>query len=268
MTGSALAIFEAALRAMRRATTWWSVSVAALIALTIAFWPAFRGGSGISDAIDSLPPAIIQAFGLQDFGTPAGFLRGNLYELFIPLLFGIAAVNLVNGQTASDEAAGRLELFLAQPVSRGHVFVARAVACAVALAVIVTVTGLAQVGADLVFGLEIDAALVMGTVGVCALLAVLYGSLAYLVACIWPRPSLVLGLAIAALLAGYVIAALFPIADALKPWRVISPWDWALGGDPLKNGVEPWRALALAIPSAVFVVIGTVLVGRRDVASA
>lgn len=268
MIGSSMAMLQAGWRSVRRATTWWCIAIAGLIALTVAFWPAFSGASGISSAIDSLPPAVIQAFGLQDFGTPAGFLRGNLYELFIPLLFGIAAVTLVNGQTANDEAAGRLELFLAQPVSRGRLFVARATACLLALTITVFVTVLVQVISNAVFSLNIDESLVVVTAIACGLLAALYGSLAYLVACLVPRPSLVLGLGIATLLGGYVVAALFPISDVLDAWKVISPWNWALGGNPLENGLELWRVLALAVPTVALIVLGTLLLRRRDIAAA
>ena len=103
------------------------------MAMTIAVWPAFKGSSGISQAMDQLPSGVVQAFGLQDFGTPAGFLRGNLYDFFVPLLLAVAAVMLVNGQTASEEAAGRLELYLAQPVARRAVLLGRAVAALIAL---------------------------------------------------------------------------------------------------------------------------------------
>ena len=43
------------LRAMRRATFWWSLGLAALVAGTMSVWPAFKGSSGISQAIDQLP---------------------------------------------------------------------------------------------------------------------------------------------------------------------------------------------------------------------
>ena len=227
-----------------------------------------RAHRGYSQAIDSLPPAVIQAFGLQDFGTPAGFLRGNLYELLIPLSFGIAAVVLINGQTASDESAGRLELFLAQPIDRRVLFVARAGACVVALALIVVVTGITQFGSNAIFGLDIDASRVLATLVACGLLAGLFGALAYLLACLRPSPSLVLGGGVGLLLAGYVVAALFDISDVLRPWKVISPWNWALGGNPLENGLEPWRVVALVVPTLLLAILGTFLVKRRDVAAA
>lgn len=255
------------LRSMRRAIFWWSVGLASLVAATVAFWPAFQGSSGISQAIDQLPAGIVSAFGLADFGTPAGYLRGNLYELFLPLLLVGAAVGLVNGQTASEEAGGRLELFLAQPVDRRAVFLGRAVAALVALLVITVILAGVQVAMDAAVGLQIEAGHLLATIALCALLGALYGSLAFAIAGSRARPSLVLGASIGLTLVGYIVAALFPISSVLAPWRHLSPWDWAFGGDPLVAATDPWRYVALAVPSVILVAIGLWSVARRDVAS-
>src|SRR5664280_3555781 len=130
-----------------------------LVAGTISVWPAFKGSSGISQAMDQLPSGIVQAFGLQDFGTPAGFLRGNLYDFFVPLLLAAAAVLFVNSQTAGEEASGRMELYLAQPISRQAVLLGRVVAALIALAVVTIVLLLAQLASDAAFDLQIDTGL-------------------------------------------------------------------------------------------------------------
>jgi beta-exotoxin I transport system permease protein len=263
-----LAFTRAALRAVARSTVWWSVALALVVIATLAFWPAFRGASGISQAIDSLPGPVIEAFGLQDFGSPAGFLRGNLYELLVPLLFSVASVALINGQTASDEAAGRLELFLSQPVDRRALFLARAVACGLALGVIVVVTVVVQLAMDAIVDLNIAPSYVIATALLCGLLGLFFGSVAYLVACLRPRPSLVIGLGIGLMLAGYLVSALFQIATALDPWKVISPWQWALGGNPLEHPAETWRWAVLIASTLALAVVGTLSVSRRDVAAA
>jgi ABC-2 type transport system permease protein len=255
------------LRAMRRAALWWSIGIGSLVAVTLGFWPAFRGSSGISQAIDQLPSAVIQAFGLENFGTPAGFLRGNLYELFVPMLFAAAAVALANGQTASEEAAGRLEIYLAQPVDRPAVFAGRGVAAAIALTAIVLVVTLIQLGADALVDLRIDPGLLLSTVLLCSLLGALHGALALALAGLRPRPSMVLGVAIGVAIGGYLVAALFPLTSVLEPWRHVSPWDWALGGNPLESPTEPWRYAALGIPTIVLGVIGLAAFDRRDVAA-
>lgn len=260
-----LELVAAPLRALRRAVFWWSVGLASLVAVTIAFWPAFRGSSGITDAINQLPAGVIQAFGLANFGTPAGFLRGNLYELFVPLLLAAAAVALVNSQTAGEEAAGRLELYFAQPLDRRAVFLGRAIAALLALAVITVAMALVQVAMDAVADLSIDAGRLVSTIILCALLGALHGSLAVAVAGIRARPSLVLGLGIGVALAGYVVAALFPLSSVLEPFRHLSPWDWAFGGNPLETPTEPWRYAALALPTIILGGVGVEAVARRDV---
>ncbi|HJP88046.1 MAG TPA: ABC transporter permease subunit [Candidatus Limnocylindrales bacterium] len=268
MSGAVPALVVSCVRSIRRAVVWWAVSIAVLVALTVAFWPAFRGASGITQAIETLPTAVIDAFGLDSLGTPAGFLRGNLYELFVPLLFSVAAVALVKGQTANDESAGRLELFLAQPVSRRTLFAARSVACLAGLAVIVVATIAIQLVSDAVIGLEIDTGAIFATATLCGLLAAFHASIAFCIACLRPKPSAVLAGGIGVSLAGYVVSALFPISTALKPWRVLSPWDWALGGNPLEQASEPWRFIALGVPAVLLVLIGLWGVTRRDVAAA
>ena len=126
------------LRQMRRSLLGWGIGLGSLVAVTVAFWPAFRGSSGISEAIDQLPSGVVDAFGLAGFGTPAGFLRGNLYEFIVPLLLAVAAVAAANGLTAAEEDAGRMETYLSQPVTRRSVFLGRTVAL---LAWLVVMTG-------------------------------------------------------------------------------------------------------------------------------
>jgi ABC-2 type transport system permease protein len=263
-----IALLIGPLRAVRRATVWWSVGLAALVGVTVAFWPAFQGSSGISEAIDQLPQGVVQALGLANFGTPAGFLRGNLYEFIVPLLLAIAAVALVNGQTASEEASGRLELFLAQPVGRGAVFLGRAAAALGAVVVISAVSLVVQLVAERIVNLQIDDGSVLATVVLCGLLAVLHGSVAFAIAAATGKPGLVLAVGVAAAVGGYLVNALLPLSATLAPWHRLSAWAWALDGNPLENPTEPWRYVALVLPSIALLLIGTLLVRRRDVSAA
>ena len=246
----------------------WALSIAAMIALTVAFWPAFQTEADLSKIFESMPKEIIDAFGFADIGSPAGFLRGNLYAVFVPLLLAVAGVMLTNGQTAGEEDAGRMELYLAQPVSRQAVFIGRVGASLVWLVVIATVMLIAQVASDAAFGLSIGLDRVVATSAMCLLLAAWYAGLTALVAGWTARPGLATAIGIGLVVAGYVIMALFPISDVLAPWRHISPWDWALGGDPLVNPTEAWRYLALAVPAVVMAAAGTFAFARRDVQAA
>lgn len=268
MKGSAVELAIGPLRQVRRSLIGWTIGLGALVAVTVAFWPAFRGSSGISEAIDQLPAGVIEAFGLAGFGTPAGFLRGNLYEFIVPLLMAVAAVAAANGLTAAEEDAGRLETYLSQPISRQSLFIGRTVALAVWLAVLTASILLIQLISDAAVGLQIDATRVVSTVVLCGSLAFLFGTLALAVAGWLARPSVVLGIGIAVAVGGYLIAALLPLSDVLKPWSGLSPWKWALGGDPLVNLAEPWRYAALLLPAVTLAALGVAGFVRRDVRAA
>ncbi len=256
------------MRSIRRAAIIWLVAIAALVFVTVAFWPAFKGSSGISQAIDQMPSGLVQALGMQDFASPAGFLRGNLYDFLVPLLLAGAAIGFANSLTASEEDSGRLELVLTQPVTRRQSFGGRIVAGTVWLGVVVAGIAAVQFGSDALFGLSIAADRVAATIALCGLLAFFHGTLAFAIAGLRARPALVLGLGLLVAVGGCTIEALFPLSSALAPWARVTPWDWALGGDPLLNGGEAWRFVALIVPSIALAALGMLAFTRRDVRAA
>jgi ABC-2 type transport system permease protein len=255
-------------RAIRRAGILWTVSIAGLVALTVAMWPAFRDSSSVDDIMGQLPSGIVEAFGLQGFSTPAGFLRGNLYDFFIPLLLAGAAIGFVNSLLSSEEDGGRLEVILTQPVKRQWVFAGRAAAALTWTSLATVVTAMAQFGTDALVDLQIGSDKLLATMLLCWLLALFHGGLALAVAGLWPKPSLVLGVGLFVAVGGVIVSALFPLSPTLEPLAHLTPWDWALSGDPLVHGTDAWRYLALGVPAVLMAAFGTWAFARRDVAAA
>ncbi len=255
-------------RAAWRGGFGWAIAFVLLVVSTVAFWPAFKGSTALDAALQVLPQAMLDAFGLQDFASPAGYLRGGLYEVIVPLMFAAAGVMLANSATAAEEDAGRLELFLAQPVTRRAFLTARSLAILGWLVVLAIVVLASQLVSDAAFDLEIAAARVASTIVLCTLLGCFYAGLAIALAGITARPGIVLAVGLGLALIGYLAAVLFPLSDVLAPWSQVSPWDWALGGDPLASEAQPWRYLALAVPAVVLAIIGIAAFERRDIRSA
>jgi ABC-2 type transport system permease protein len=267
-TGRWLELVVGPFRASWRAGAGWTIAFVLLVVSTVAFWPAFKGSAALDQAFQTIPKGVLEAFGLQDFTSPAGYLRGGLYEVIVPLMFAAAGVLFANSATAAEEDAGRLELLLAQPIKRRAFLAGRSLAILgwiVALAIVVLV---AQVLSDAAFGLEIADSRIVSTIVLCGLLGAVYAALAIAIAGIVARPGLVLSVGLTLSLVGYLVAALFPLSDVLAPWAHISPWDWALGGDPLVNPAEPWRYATLAVPSLALVIVGIAAFDRRDIRSA
>jgi len=256
------------MRAVRRAGLLWAGSVAALVVMTVAFWPAFKGSTSMYDLINQMPQGVVQAFGLQDLGTPAGYLRGNLYAFLLPLLFAGAGIGFANSLTASEEDAGRFEILLAQPVSHRAVFLGRAAAVYAWVGLLTLVTAVVQLACDPVVGLSIGLDRLASTLVLCGLLGLFHAGLALAIAGFRARPSTVLGVGLFVAVAGCNMASLFPISEPLKPLAHLSPWDWALAGDPLVNPTEAWRYAVLAVPAVGLTLLGIFLFSRRDVRAA
>jgi len=251
-----------------RAGIGWSVAFVLMVVGTVAFWPAFQTSSGIMDALDQLPPELLEAFGLEDFASPAGYLKGGLYDVVIPLMFAAAGVMFASSATAAEEDSGRLELWLTQPVTRPAVLVGRIVAVLAWMAVLALVVLVSQLASDAAFGLEIADERIVDTVTLCTLLGALYAGLAIALAGVIGRPGPVLAIGLGLALGGYLVAALFPLSDVLDAWAWLSPWDWALGSDPLFHPTEPVRYVALVGTTAALLLVGVVAFARRDVRSA
>jgi ABC-2 type transport system permease protein len=251
-----------------RAGVGWAIAFVLMIVSTVAFWPAFQDSTGLQEVLAQVPVAMLEAFGLEDLGSAAGYLKGGLYDVVIPLMFAAAGVMFANSATAAEEDSGRLELWLTQPVTRSAVFGGRVIAVLGWLAVQALVVLVSQLASDAVFGLEIADTRVAATVLLCTLLGTVFAGVAIAIAGFIARPGLVLAIGLGLALAGYLVAALFPLSGGLEGWAWLSPWDWAMGSDPLANPTEAGRFIALAGVAGVLILVGGIAFARRDIRSA
>jgi ABC-2 type transport system permease protein len=253
--------------ALRRSGFWWGFAIVVFAVLNLAFWPSLEASGSLSELEDSMGD-LLDAFGAQGLSTPPGYLDGQLYALMLPLLLSGAAIAMTTALTSGDEDAGRLELLHALPLGRRTVWLSRWAAATGVLGVIVLITT-AAVSASLVpFSLdEAGFGAVIAATLACGALAAFHGSVAYLVGGLGGSRGLALGSAVGVLLVGYIVAFVLPISDALSGARRWSPWNWAIGEQPVSDGVGV-GLLTIVLVTAVLVSIGTWAVERRDVRSA
>ena len=255
------------LHALRRSTLWWLVSIVAFVVLNLAFWPSLEGSETLEGLEDM--GSLLEAFGAQNLASPGGYLDGQVFALMLPLLLSGMAIAQVSLLTAGDEDAGRLELLHALPVSRRAVWLTRWSACGAALAA-VTVAVAAVVTVCLpVFSFEgVGVGSVVAATVACALLACFHAAVAYAAAGAGSPRGRAVGIAVGVLVAGYVVSFVLPIADSLRGARRWSPWYWAIGEQPVFEGVSVLRLGLLAGITAALVAIGTRGIEGRDIRSA
>lgn len=257
------------LRAARRPIAWWSLGLAGLVALIVAVYPSVSGNADMSRLVDEYPEALkaFMAFGGElDYGTPVGYLGGELFSMMVPLLLLVAAIGAAAGAIAGEEERGTLELLLANPVSRRRVALEKLAVVAVEIVVFGVVllaslaVGVAATGMDVGLG-----ALASATAAA-VLLALAFGAVAFLLGAAGGRRGRAVAVAAALAVATYVLNALASIVDVLGPARWVSPFFHYGAGDPLRNGLS-WHAAVLAAVALAAGALSLPAFERRDVAS-
>lgn len=254
------------LRDRRRSMAWWTAGLIALVVLTLIFYPSIRDSSGLNDYTKDLSETMRALFvgGELDITSAVGYLNSQIFAFVAPLLLMILSVGMGAALIAGDEERGTLDYLLAQPVTRTSVVVQRLVAmiiCTTAAAAVIWVTILAVAPLiDLEIGFT---GLVAATLS-CALLAILYGTLALAIGAFAAGRGRAIGIAGALAVAAWILDGLGQAVDALEPFRPLSPFYQALGHTPLRDGA-PWGGWALlAAATAVFAVAAAVGLNRRD----
>lgn len=267
-TTATIELVRRGVRAVRRASGWWAFGILAMALISVAYWPSLEGNDALEELYASSED-LMAAFGAENLSTAAGYLDGQLYALMLPLLFAGLSIAVTSAITAGDEDKGRLELLLALPVSRRRVWLARLAAASLALGAVVAATALLVALSIGLFSLEgVTAGRVVTATVACGLLGAFHGCVAWTVGAVGGSRGVAVGTAVGVLVAGYMANFLLPLADSLAAGRRLSPWWWAIGSQPVSDGLNgAWLLLLIGVGAAL-VGVGAVVVERRDVRGA
>lgn len=253
----------------RRALLWWCVAFAAFIAVNIVFYPSVKGQQDFDQLMEQLPESLRVLSGISEglsITSPVGYLQSQLFGLYFPLLLLVFGIGLGANAVAGAEQAGTLETLLHQPVRRREVALGRTAA------IVVLVTAMAAAGAatllvgDPFVGLD-DGLSAVHLLAACVdalLLALVFTALAFAVGAASGRKAEALAVASAVATAMFLLNGFGDLIDALATLRVVSPWHWYAGGDPLTNGFTLQGTVPALVTTLVLVVLGIWRLDRRD----
>ena len=264
-----MTIFWRTLRSRRKSLLGWSLGLVGLIAITVAAYPSIANQEGFSDIIDDYPEFVQEILGLgsgMSITEPAGYLNSQFFSNMLPLLFIIFLVSFGVRETATDERDGTLDLIAAHPIPRRRLMLERALAVLTAgtfLAVLSVLTFL--ISAPLA-GMDISISALWGATVSVFLVGVLFGGLAFGIGAATGSRGIALGTASGVAVATFILWGLAPLIDAISSLERLSPFFWALAGDPILNGIQAGNALLLLGSGIVFIGLGIWRFERRDIA--
>ncbi|MFN8527940.1 MAG: ABC transporter permease subunit [Anaerolineae bacterium] len=120
-------IFNETLRRGWMTAMWWSIGIASLVWMQIVAVPNADSVRQITTLLQSMPPAMLQMFGLSDMqfmATMNGYVAAQTFA-YIPLVIAIYGVVCGLNVISGDEDRGILDMFLSTPVNRVSVIVSK-----------------------------------------------------------------------------------------------------------------------------------------------
>jgi ABC-2 type transport system permease protein len=262
-------VLERSLVDRRRTTIWWMVGVAAYTLVNVAAYPAVKSQASLNDLIKEYPPALMAMFGIDaaklDMTSAVGYLSSQM-NLIAPLLLLMAGIGFGASTVAGEEDAGTLGLLLSYPITRTRALVEKSVAL-VTVVVLVGLGLLVGILAGRLFQLDIPLLDVGAFCLASVLLGVVYGMFAFAVGAATGSKAMATGIATGVAAATYLLNSLSPVVSGIKPFRTLSPFWYAMGGDPLSNGLA-WGDLAVLVGLSLVALAGALIgFNRRNLRS-
>lgn len=260
-------VYAKALFDQRRGLLGWSIGVAATTALFVLIYPMVRGMEGIEGFLEQYPDAFGELFDIAEITTGPGFLNAEFFSLLGPALFLIYGIGRGARAVAGEEEVGTLEVLLSTPISRTRMLAEKALAVLTGVAVL----GLALWVTLVVTGPLVDLGLGVGRAAAAAgSLTLLGGEFALLslaVGAVTGRRGPAIAVAGAAAVASYLLFALGALVDELEPWQILSPFQHAMGTDPILNGLSGGYTVAMVAVGLLAIMASAPLLERRDIAT-
>lgn len=246
----------------------WAGGLIAIAAIQLWVYPSIRESSeGVSEMIESLPQALQEVFRMTDYTSGAGYLNVELFSFMVPLILIAVGVTWGAAATADEERRGTADILLSLPVSRARVIVTKMIATAVVLlGLCVVLTATLAIGTRLV-DIDVPLANLFAASFSCALLGMLYASIGFLIGALVGRPGIATGAGFALAIAAFVLYSLAPLVDTFDAVTPVNPFQWALGFDPMVNGLAVSNIGWLVGSSIVLLAASVLAFNRRDIST-
>lgn len=236
----------------RRSVIGYTVGMALYALVVVALYPAFKSSTSLDSLVTSNSTAAA-LFGVTgSLSSSSGWLNGNIYANFFPLLMLLVTVGYGAAALAGQDEEGTLCLIAALPIRRMRIVLQKVGAVALQAAILAATVALCVlIGRS--FELTVSVGTVASSSAAVFLMGIDFGIITMAVGAFTGRRGTAVGVGGALAAASYLLSSLAPVVSWIRPARYLSLFYWSVGNDQITNGVS-------LADYAVLVLVGLVAV--------
>jgi ABC-2 type transport system permease protein len=249
------------LRLRRRSTIGYAAGMALYALVVVALYPTFRHETSLNSLSGSTAAALFGVTG--SLTSPGGWLNGNIYGNFFPLIMLVLTIGYGAAALAGQDEDGTLALVATLPVRRRAILLQKAGAMAgQALLLAAAVTVCVFIGRG--FQLTISPANAIAVSAALVLMGLDFGLITMAVGAATGRRGTALGVGASLAAASYLLSSLASTISAIRPGRYLSLFYWSVGNDQITKAVSLGDFAVLLVVGLCAVLAAIIAFRRAD----
>ena len=249
------------LRLRRRLLLGYLLGMAFYTLVVVVLYPQFKDAANLDELSGSTAAALFGVTG--QLTSPEGWLNGNIYQNFLPLVMLLIAIGYGASSIAGQDEDGTLSLATTLPLSRRSVLLQKVATLTLQVVCLALLTMLCVV-AGRSFELPVSLAHLTGISAGAALLGLDFGLLALVIGVATGSRGLALGVASGVAAISYLVNSLAPVISWMRPARYASLFYWSVGNGQLERGLTAGSAFVLLLVAALLLALTIFAFDRVD----
>jgi ABC-2 type transport system permease protein len=249
------------LRLRRRSAIGYAAGLALYTLIVVTLYPSFKNSTSLNGLSGSTAAALFGVTG--PLTSPGGWLNGNIYGNFFPLIMLLLTVGYGAAALAGQDEDGTLALVTALPIRRRTIVFQKAAAMALqALLLAVAVAICVLVGRS--FQLSISPAHTIAISVALVLMGLDFGLVTMAAGAVTGRRGTALGVGAGLAAASYLLSSLASTISGIRPGRYLSLFYWSVGNDQISRGVSVADFTVLIVVGLAVLVAAVLAFSRAD----
>jgi ABC-2 type transport system permease protein len=221
----------------RRSLAGYTLGMALYTLVVVALYPAFEHTNSLDKLVknDATAAALFGVTG--PLSSSAGWLNGNIYANFFPLIMLLMTIGYGAAAVAGQDEDGTLCLIATLPLRRTTIALEKAAAMAAQAAILA-----AAVAVCVVVGRFFDLTTTLGDIAASsaavALMALDFGLVTMAVGALTGKRATALGIGTALAAVSYLISSLAAVVSWIRPGKYLSLFYWSVGNNQISTGVS------------------------------